>query len=373
MKKFVAKNMRVTVDKGIIISLDKDYPCNDCVDLGDLSIYPGLIDIHVHGGNGFDTMDCKTEAISAISEFKLNEGVTTFFPTTLTVSMERIGQAAESVAKAKAQGVKGAKIGGIFFEGPFISKTFKGAHPEEFILNPTFEEFCAYADVLINKSDGLHMSVAIAPEIENSHLIIKYLTKLGINVRIGHSAADFNTATKAIESGASIGIHTFNAMSQMSSGRTPNMVGTIMNNPDIFAEVICDFVHVHPVNVKNLWQCKGDKTILITDCMCAGGLKDGDYMLGELEVTVSNSIAKLKGTDTLAGSTLNLLQAVKNMSALIPFDEAIKLATEAPAKAMGIFDKVGSIEVSKCADFCVLDNEHNLKEVYIDGEMVLRK
>lgn len=367
-----AKNICVAVEGKQITSVCQDASCatkadgiQEVIDLSGLDLYPGLIDIHVHGGNGFDIMDCSFEAVNEISKFKVKEGVTTFFPTTVTAGMERTFKAIDEVVGAQDKGVDGAKIGGIFLEGPYIAKEYKGAHPENFIRELEIKEL----DELLERGKGLIKSIAISPEKKGAKEAIQHLAGKGVNIRIGHSGASYEVANEAIEAGANVAIHTFNAMSQLMH-RSPNMVGAILTNKNVYAELICDYVHVHPAPMQVLLNCKKDKVVLITDCMCAGGLKDGVYMLGELEVTVKDMIAKLTNTETIAGSTLNLLTGVKNLSKIIDFDEAIKFATEAPAKALNIFDKVGSIEPGKQADLIGLDENKNLKFVMIDGKIM---
>ena len=337
---------------------------NPDVDLSGLLVMPGFIDIHVHGGNGSDVMDTTYEAINAISLYKIQEGVTSFCPTTVTARTNKTYAAIEAVNEAVSRGVGGARILGMFLEGPYINPKFKGAHPEEYIRDISMDEI----NELLDKGRGNINSIAIAPEMPNAVDVIKELSG-DIKVRLGHSAAAYEETIIGIKAGGSIAIHTYNAMSPFSH-RIPGMIGAVLENDEIYNEIICDFIHTHPATVKLLYKAKGpDKTIIITDCIQAGGMPDGNYELGELTVVVKDGIARTE-TGALAGSTLTMLNAVRNMHQKlgIPLAEAVKMATATPAKAMGVFDRTGDIAEGKLADIIALDEELNLKFVMVGGK-----
>ena len=339
---------------------------NPDVDLSGLLVLPGFLDIHVHGGNGFDIMDAAYEAINNISLYKLKEGVTSFCPTTVTTSTDKCYSALEAINTAVDLGVSGARILGAFLEGPYINPKFKGAHPEEYIRAVSMDEI----DVLLEKGKGNIISVAAAPEMPNAIDAIQKLKQRNINVRLGHSGASYEDAILGIEAGGSIAIHTYNAMSPFSH-REPGMIGAALENENIYSEIICDFIHAHPAAVKLLYKAKGpEKIILITDCMQAGGMPDGNYKLGELTVYVRDGIARTN-TGALAGSTLTMLNAVKNMHQKlgVPLIEAVQMATSSPAKALRIFDRAGDIAEGKYADIIALDEDLNLKFVMVDGRI----
>jgi N-acetylglucosamine-6-phosphate deacetylase len=358
----VLKNGYVTVEEGIIVGVGKKQVSDNLIDMKKYILTPGFVDIHVHGGNGYDTMDGKEESIKNISLYKVKEGVTSFCPTTITASCAKTFKSIECVKKA-ANSVEGAKIIGVFLEGPFINKEYKGAHPKEFIKEPTLDEIKA----LISVGGGIIKSVALAPELSNANEIIQYLNSQNINVRIGHSSASYEETNEAIKKGCNIGIHIFNAMKPFNH-REPGMVGAMLTNDNVYGEVIVDKVHLHEGAVKLLLKCKGkNKAILITDCINAGGMQDGTYKLGEVDVIVKGKIARNK-QGALAGSTLTINGAIKNLLDMgVSLFEGVTMATITPAKALGVDKTIGSIKIGKKADFTAIDRDANVKFVMIDG------
>jgi N-acetylglucosamine-6-phosphate deacetylase len=335
------------------------------IDLSGLIVLPGFIDIHVHGGAGFDVMDGTYEAVDEISRHKLKEGATSFCPTTVTSSPEKTARAINAVMEAKAKGVSGAYVIGTFLEGPFICQKYKGAHPEEWIKAIDLKEI----ERLVGLGEGTIVSCAIAPELPGALDAIKLLKRLNVNVRLGHSAATCAEALEGIKAGGSIAIHTFNAMSPFAH-REAGLAGAAMDSGDVYCELICDFIHTSVQAASILRKLKGRKLVLVTDCMRAGGMLDGEYYLGELRVTVKDSIARTE-SGALAGSTLTMHKAVENFSqaAGATLEEAIYAATEAPAKAIGIDGIAGTLDVGKRADIIAVDEDFNLKFVMVGGEV----
>ncbi|MDR1536392.1 MAG: N-acetylglucosamine-6-phosphate deacetylase [Clostridiales bacterium] len=361
----IARGLDICTENGWITDLAESSSGGEEIDLRGLYACPGLIDIHVHGGGGFDVMDATVDAIESISIHKLKEGVTSFCPTTVTASPEKTLAAVENIRKAYESGVPGARIIGAFLEGPYISRQYKGAHPEECIRRIDLKEI----EDLIEKGGGAIKSFAIAPELPGALEAIKLLKSKGVNIRLGHSAATSEETLAGIDAGGSIAIHTFNAMSPFSH-RAPGMAGAVLGS-GIYAELICDFIHVSPQAVKVLYKCKSDgKLILVTDCMEAGGMPDGLYDLGEMKVEVRGGIAKTE-SGSLAGSTLTILKAVQNMHAGLgmPLPEALGCASEIPARAMGISTEVGKIGKGMRADIIALDDELNLRFAMVSGEV----
>jgi N-acetylglucosamine-6-phosphate deacetylase len=366
----VVENTPLYVEDGLIkhIGPEAENMKGENIDLKDYTLLPGFIDTHVHGGGGYDIMDATYEAVDAISKFKINEGVTSFCPTTVTSSLDSLKSALNSISEAMDKGVHGADILGPFIEGPYINAHYKGAHPEDKIRPVNLEEI----KELVSYAKG-NVSIAIAPELDDALQAIKYLTDKGITVRIGHTGADYECVNCAVENGAKTAVHTYNAMSPLTH-REPGTVGGVMDNDELYAELIFDTVHVHPAAARILARVKPEgKMILITDCMRAGGLKDGEYMLGELPVIVKESIARTE-TGNLAGSTVALNKAVNNMHKLGKVDivKAVNMVSINPANALGLTDR-GSIAVNKRADLIAVDGDFNVKLVMVNGKILLNE
>ena len=324
---------------------------------------PGLVDTHIHGFKNKDIMDVEKGALEVISEGLLECGVTTFIPTTLTGSREKLNDAVKLVAD-EYKTVTGAKVRGIFLEGPFFTEKYKGAQNIKYMSDPDFEELKEWKKL----SGGLLNKIAIAPERNNVIDFIKKANSIGVYVALGHSDASYEEAVEAVDAGANIFVHSYNAMSPLHH-RKPGMVGALMNT-DATAELICDGHHVHPAAAEIVMNVKGrDSVALITDCMMAGGMPDGNYKLGEFPVKVENGTARLEN-GALAGSILRLNDAVKNVYdwGIAGIFEAIQMASLIPAKSLGIDDICGKLKIGYDADFTVFDEDLNLERTYLNGE-----
>lgn len=312
------------------------------IDLEGQTVIPGLIDIHTHGAMGVDTMD--GENINKISEYLLKNGVTSWLPTTMTMDFADIKRVTDRIPETK-----GAKILGYHLEGPYISPIYKGAQNEKYIKNPDIAEFESLKNIKM---------VTLAPELTGSMEFIKNCKAV---VSIGHTDCDYETAIEAIKNGAKCLTHTFNAMSPLHHRNTGPIGAAIDEN--IYVQVICDGLHLHKSIIKMLYRTFGaDRMILISDSMRATGLADGEYEFGGQMIDVKNGIARTKD-GALAGSTSNLLTCVKKAIEFgIPKEDAIKMATETPANLLGI--KKGKIEIGYDADFVVVDDNTNVKNIY---------
>lgn len=360
----VLENYYMEVKKGKIKSFSREKP-EEYEDLGEI-IAPGLVDTHIHGYHGEDIMNAKKGALEIISKGLLETGVTSFLPTTLTDSTERLDEACRVVGE-EYKDVTGAKVRGVFLEGPFFTEKYKGAQNEKYMSDPDIEKLKKWKDL----SDGLVNKIAIAPERKGVADFIHKSNAIGVAVALGHSDASYEDAMAAVNEGANIFVHTYNGMSGLHH-RNPGMVGTAMNS-DAISELICDGHHVNPVSANILMDVKGrDKIALITDCMSAGGMADGDYKLGEFDVIVKDGTARLKEGGNLAGSILKLKDAVKNVVEWEIADvfEAIQMASLIPAKSVGIDDVCGKLKIGYDADFIVLDQSLDLKSTYLNGEKV---
>lgn len=328
-------------------------------------IAPGLVDTHIHGYKNHDVMDNDAEGIKVMSEGLLECGVTSYLPTTLTSSKERLRDVAETVGKVHDQ-VTGAKIQGIYFEGPFFTEEHKGAQNPSYFGDPDLDTFHEWQEA----SGGLIKKIALAPERKGVKEFVEQVTKEGVVVSLGHSNATLEEATEAVDAGASVFVHAYNGMRGLNH-REPGMVGALMSLHNVFSELICDGHHVHPNAADILMKEVGhDHVALITDCMMAGGMPDGDYILGEFPVVVSEGTARLKQDGNLAGSILKLKEAIKNVVDwdIATPEEAILMATWVPAVSCKIDDKCGLIKKDRDADFIVLNPDMTLAATYLDGE-----
>ncbi|WP_243344457.1 N-acetylglucosamine-6-phosphate deacetylase [Anaerococcus sp. AGMB09787] len=354
-------------DDGTFGRVLKEIPKDSrVIDYSNYTIAPGLFDTHIHGYGSYDVMDNDFEGLNLMSEKLLSCGVTSFLPTTLTDSFEKTTSVLENIAKNYKK-IEGAKIQGIFLEGPFFSEKFKGAQNEKYMSPPSIDKLAKWDEA----SNHLVRKIAIAPELEGSVDFIDWAVDHNIYVALGHSDATFEEAKEAVDHGANIFVHTFNAMSNLLH-RHPSMVGAAFSLEDVYAELICDGHHNHPYSVNALLRARGiDQTVLITDCMRAGGMGEGESSLGDFAVTIKDGTAKLKGTDTLAGSILELILAVKNIVkwGFVSFDDALRMASLYPAKSVGVDDLCGKIAYGRDADFIVVDDELNLIATYLDGEL----
>ncbi len=336
----------IETDGGVITAIGKtDKPG---VDFSGCKIYPGLIDIHNHGCIGFDTMEGHLEEMA---DWQLTQGTTTWYPTTMTMSEEDIISAAEN----KIDFGHGANIPGFHMEGPFINKKYKGAQNEAFILPPSMK--------LFNRCKNIKR-VTIAPEIEGS---LEFIKECPVQVSIGHTDANYDEAKAAFDTGASSITHTYNVMPGIHH-RAPGPIGAGSDSEGVMAELICDGKHIHASAVRILLKIFGsERVILVSDSMRAAGLGDGKYMFGGQTIIVKDGTALTEGGN-LAGSTSTLFDCVKvAISFGIPEAEAVKMASENPARLMKL--NKGKIKVGYDADFIIVDDDFNLVRSIARGEL----
>lgn len=363
-------NHNLIVEDGIIkkiVKCDVLEQADVVIDGCGQFLSPGFVDLHNHGNNGFDAMDSTLEAIEGMAKFHIKNGVTSFAATTMTASFDETKKAITNVVEymeKESQESNRAKCAGLYLEGPFFSLEKCGAQPKEYIKAPVIEELSEF----IKTGKGLVKIVALAPERENAIEAVSFLAKNNIVVSCGHSNAKYDETIEAFNNGATQVTHMYNGM-RAYSHREPGIIGAALVDKNVSCEMICDGIHLHNAAMRLVYEAKGsDKVILISDAMRATGLDDGEYDLGGQMVDVKGNEARLKD-GTLAGSTLTLDRAVKNMTNLVdvPLIEAVQMATINPAKQLGIDDKVGSIEVGKVADLVIFDDEINVKKVFVNG------
>lgn len=331
-------------------------------------VVPGFIDEHVHGAAGSDAMDGTMEDLGKIANALASEGTTAFLATTMTQSPENITKALKAVkAYRELSPESGAEILGVHLEGPFISKDFVGAQPIEYVAKPSVEVFKKYQDA----SGDCVRIVTLAPEVEGSTELIKYLVSQNIVASIGHTNATYADVKKAVEAGATNLTHTYNAMKPLHH-REVGTVGSGFLFDELNCECICDGIHVSGPAIQLLHKNKpADKMTLITDAMRAKHMPDGVSELGGQVVIVKNGEARLEN-GTLAGSVLKMNNAVKNVMKFLnlPLEEVVKLASQNPAKNLGVFDQMGSIKEGKRADFVISDKDLNVVQTVRNGKVI---
>lgn len=326
------------------------------IDAEGLLVLPGLVDIHSHGAAGEDFSDGNPEGLKKILRYERSCGITSYCPTSMTFPKERLRQIFASIKGAQTE--EGAKVVGINMEGPFLDPAKKGAHVEKWIAAPDV----AFVRELNQDVDGLVRLVTLAPNMDGAEEFIKEMHE-EVCISLGHTAADYDCASRAMKLGAHHVTHLYNAM-QPFGHRAPGLIGAAMDDPECMVELICDGYHIHPSAIRAAFRLFGpERVILISDSMRATGMENGTYELGGQEVTVKDRKAVLKD-GTLAGSATNLYGCMcKAVEFGIPLEQAIMAATANPARSIGIFDRVGSIRIGKQADLLLASENLELKRV----------
>ena len=328
----------------------------EVIDAEGLLVLPGLVDIHSHGAAGEDFSDGNPEGFKKILQYEKRCGITSYCPTSMTFPKERLRQIFASIKGAQTE--DGATVVGINMEGPFLDPAKKGAHVEKWIAAPDV----AFVRELNQDADGLVRLVTLAPNMDGAEEFIKEMHE-EVCISLGHTAADYDCASRAMKLGAHHVTHLYNAM-QPFGHRAPGLIGAAMDDPECMVELICDGYHIHPSAIRAAFRLFGpERVILISDSMRATGMENGTYELGGQEVTVKDRKAVLKD-GTLAGSATNLYGCMcKAIEFGIPLEQAIMAATANPARSIGIFDRVGSIRIGKQADLLLVSENLELKRV----------
>jgi N-acetylglucosamine-6-phosphate deacetylase len=294
--------------------------------------------------------------------------VGSYLATTVSAPVDTTLQALSGLAGLMRKDGRGARPVGIHIEGPFISHAKRGAHAERDLVQPTVALF----NRLWEAAEGHIKLMTIAPELPGADDVIARAVELGVKVSLGHSNAGIEDAQRGVNLGATSATHTFNAMRRFDH-REPGILGVVLNREELYAEMICDGLHVHPEVVRMFWKQKGaERAILITDAMSATGMPDGNYKLGELEVRVKNGKCII-GEDTLAGSTLTLDRGVRNFAEFTGADlgAAAALASRNPARMTGLDAEVGALEVGRSADITVLSPRGEVLETVLRGQIAV--
>ena len=362
----------IAMEDGHIFVLPKNFePGGDApvYDASGCHVVPGFIDVHTHGAVGVDVNAASAEDLEKICQFMAGNGTTSWLCSVLTDTREQTLACIDAFNEHEKMDQQGAHLLGIHLEGPFLASEFKGAMPEYLLQKANMPLLAEYQE----RAKGNIRYITVSPEVEGIVEAIPDIRKMGIKVAIGHSGADYETSMKAIENGAVCCTHTFNAMKLLHQ-HFPAIMGAALES-DIYCEAICDGRHLHPGVVRLLLKTKGlDKVVAITDSIMAAGLPDGQYKLGVNDVVVVAGDAKLADTGVRAGSTLTQNTALLNLLRFTGRDlnQILPLLTENPAKMLGIYDKKGSIADGKEADIVILDQENEIKDVFVSGKLIRR-
>ena len=352
------------IDGGIdfdekILSLGADITGGE--DAEGCYVIPGLIDVHTHAACGEDCSDGKAEGMPIMARHYAAQGVTSWCPTTMTLKEPTLKRAME-VIRDYVRPDDGAKVVGIHLEGPFLCYAKRGAQAAENLHAPDAAMFHR----LNETSGGLVKLVTVAPEEPGALDFIREVSQV-CTVSLGHTTADYDTAMAAYAAGASHATHLFNGMPALHH-REPGVIAAA-SDAGATVELITDGLHIHPSVVRLTHRLFGDKLVLISDSLRCAGMPDGDYELGGQSITMKDGKATLTGTDTLAGSSVHLMDGLRRaVSFGVPLEAAITAATLTPAKAIRMDGELGSLEEGKWADLVVLDQDLNVKAVYINGK-----
>ena len=356
---------RVTVSEGRIVEVEACVPS-----AATETLTAPFFDIHVHGAKTFDFMAASVAEIGRVGRFLATRGVGRYLATTVTgpvdptlQALERLANAIEDEAPAGA-----AKPVGIHLEGPFVSCAKRGVHPVASLQEPSI----ALYDRFQQAARGHIRLLTIAPELPHALELIAHAARHGVRVSLGHTDATAGEATAGIAAGATSATHTFNAMRALGH-REPGVLGVVLDRDDLYAELICDGVHVDPSIVRLWLKLKGiDRAILVTDGMAATGEPDGEFSLGGLTVVVKDGVCLLPGTSTLAGSVLTMDRAVANLQQFtgVSLEVAVKLASANPAKMLGL--EQASLQPGSEASFNIFNPSGELTGTMIRGEFVGR-
>jgi N-acetylglucosamine-6-phosphate deacetylase len=348
----------------------KEIPAGaELVDFGDAILIPGFFDIHIHGGAGLDAMRAAPSELSKLGSFLAKHGVTGYFPTTVAAPLEAtytaLGRLADTIeASATDVSSVSARPLGIHLEGPFLSHKRRGVHPPEYLVEPTVQIF----DRLWLAARGHVRMLTIAPEIPGALDVIAEAARRGVCVSIGHSDSDLSTARAAVKAGAHHATHTFNAMRPLDH-REPGIIGEVLSDDSLTADLIADGIHVSPEVVKVFLHAKGpERAVLITDAISATGMPNGTYQLGPIQVDVKDG--KCTANGSLAGSVLTMDRAVRNVTRFSSWNlrDAVRAASLNATRAVGLSETYGTLAPGAVADFVVLSATGDVLKTVVGGK-----
>lgn len=364
---FTENQVRVSGSRIVEVGENLAASEDEIVDLKGRYLIPGFVEIHSHGCVGYDFSNASAEEIEKMLAGYLKNGVTSILATTMTNEYETYKQAMRNIRtvmeKQAEDGITTARIYGINMEGPYLGEDKKGAHDPRYLLplsNDTFNE-------LNNLSGDAIRLIDLDPRLEGSTEFIREHSR-DKTVSLAHTSCSYAQAETAIEAGASHITHLFNAMNGLHH-RDPGLVGAAQDF-DVYAEIICDGIHVCPSVLRLMFSAIPEKMCVISDSMSAAGLEDGEYELGGQKVYCRDGKATLKD-GTIAGSTTNMHEELKNLVSYgIPLEQAVRSCTIQPAKSVKLDNSCGSIAAGKYADLIVLDDKLDIVSIYKEGQLV---
>lgn len=340
------------------------YDGYERIDGNGMWLIPGMIDVHIHGANGYDMMDGTEASIQEVSLTCAATGCTSFLATSVSSTMDDLLNMIRSV-KSVIGREQGAKIAGIHLEGPYLNPKRKGMQNEKYLRHPDLDEM----KLIFQEAGSLIKMVTIAPELPGGLELISYLKDQGVVIAVAHSDASYEEAKEAFGAGASHVTHCFNGMRPIHH-RDPGLIVAAFEEPHVSLQAIVDQVHLHPAIIRLMHRIKGPEgMMLITDALQAMGMGDGEYLFGGHHVTVSEGIARL-ADGTLASSTVTMNEALRlTVENGISFTDAVQMASTSPARILGLSNK-GKIEIGCDADFVLLNEKYEVQWTMIEGQQV---
>lgn len=346
-------------------------PDAQMVDARSLTAAPGFVDVHIHGAAGRDAMEATPEALAGVAACIARHGTTSFVATTVSAPVDRTQRSLEGIAGA----IRGqsaalhatAECLGVHLEGPFLSETRRGVHPAENLIPPSPATLVKF----LTAAEGFARILTLAPELAGAAETITAARAAGLVVAMGHTDATYADATRAIELGARHAVHVFNAMRPFSHRET-GVLGAVLTDPQVTAEVIADGVHVDDPALRLLLAAKSaEHVLLVSDATAATDMPDGNYQLGGIEVTVTGGVCRSR-EGRIAGSTLTLDRAVRRMVGLgVPMAAAVQMASFNPARLLGIEARKGRLAAGADADIVLLDANMQVAQVFAHGRAVM--